>query len=103
MDAKRIEMVKAHLAASQAENVKLAASDLCALVTESKIDDEGLQKAAKSMAKHVGFVAVSREKAAEMLLAISAAAVSGQRSAVSQTSSTGKASGTQNKEQEAKS
>lgn len=90
MDAERIEKLKAHVAASNAENVTLAASDFCALVTDSKIDDAGLQKAAKSMVKHVGLLAINRQKAAEMLVAIS-----GQRSAASgQTGSTGKASGT---------
>lgn len=71
MDAKRIELIEKHLAGSDSANVELHAKDFCELVAESKVDDEGLKKAAMSMAGHVGFVAISREHAAAMLAKVS--------------------------------
>lgn len=69
MDAKRIKLLEDHLAAGSSSNVRLACQDFCELVTASKTEDAGLVKSAKSMAGHVGFVAISRDAARVMLQA----------------------------------
>lgn len=74
MDSKRIELIEKHLAAEASENVRLASVDFVALVTESKTDDAGLVKAAKAHADAVGFVAINRKLAKELLAACRVAA-----------------------------